>query len=139
MLFVNFHHRLDAVLRIRLCKIPVEIILPKDARITFVREDERIRQELVIDDRTIADNVVILHERDSLFGPAPHQDSGGSQSSHAGSVAVAQIAETPAQRKIKRAYRVVRPGVRFIEPIVDGAFAVPTFTDGIWLEARAVA
>ena len=79
---MNFHQRLDAVLRIRLCKIPVEIILPKDARITFVREDERIRQELVIDDRTIADNVVILHERDSLFGPAPHQDSGGSQSSH---------------------------------------------------------
>src|SRR5204863_212217 len=55
------------------------------------------------------------------------------------SVAIAQVAQSPAQRKIKSAYRVVRPGVRFIEPIINCAFAVPAFADGIWLETGASA
>ena len=47
---------------IRLGQVPVEVILPEDAGITFVSEDERVRQQLVVDDRTVADHVVILDE-----------------------------------------------------------------------------
>ena len=52
VLFVNFHKRVNAALIIRLRQVPVEVILPKDARITFVSEDERVRQQLVVDDRS---------------------------------------------------------------------------------------
>ena len=44
ILFVDLDERVDAALITRLRQVPVEIILPKDARITFVREDERVRQ-----------------------------------------------------------------------------------------------
>ena len=102
-------------------------------------EDERVRQQLVVDDRTVADHVVILDESDRLFGATPHQNSAFGESSQTESIAVAQIAQTPAQRKIKCADRIVRPRVRFIQPVVNCAFAVPAFTDRIWLETGAAA
>src|SRR5207247_10833192 len=54
-------------------------------------------------------------------------------------VTVAQIAQSPAQRKIKRAHRIVRPRVGFIEPIIDSTFAVPAFSDRIGLDTCAAA
>jgi hypothetical protein len=137
ILFVNFDQRVGAALSIRLSEVPVEVILPKDARITFVSEDERVRKELVVDDRTVADHVVILDEGHGGLGATPRQDSAFGQSSQTESVTVAQVAQTPAQRKIKCADRIVRPRVRFVEPIVDCAFAVPAFADRIRLDTGA--
>src|SRR5438874_5970786 len=55
------------------------------------------------------------------------------------SVAIAQVAQPPAQRKIKCAYRIVRPRISFIEPIINCAFAVPAFADRIRIETTATA
>src|SRR5206468_6694714 len=90
--FVNLHKRSDAVLLIRLRQVPVEIILPKDARITFVREDKRVRQQLVVDDWSVAHNVMVLDERDSLFRATPRQNSAFHESSQTEPIAVAQVA-----------------------------------------------
>src|SRR6266536_2725219 len=40
--FVNFDERVDPASIVGLGEIPVEVILPEDTRITFVREDERV-------------------------------------------------------------------------------------------------
>jgi hypothetical protein len=53
ILFVNFDERVDAALIVRLCEIPVEVILPEDTGITFEREDKGICQDLVVDDKTV--------------------------------------------------------------------------------------
>ena len=42
VLFVDFDERIDSVLISRLGQVPVKVILPEDAWITFVREDERV-------------------------------------------------------------------------------------------------
>src|SRR5438046_7433312 len=55
------------------------------------------------------------------------------------SVAIAQIAQPPAQREIKCAYRIVRPRISFIEPIINCPFAVPAFADRVGLENDATA
>ena len=72
VLFVNFHKCVDAAPIIRLGEIPVKVVLPKDARITFMREDDRVRQQLVVDNRTVADHVVIFDESHGGLGPIPH-------------------------------------------------------------------
>src|SRR2546430_13519827 len=57
-------------------------------------------------------DVVVLHEGHSLAWPVPYQDSRLGEITETESVAVAQIAQSPAQRKIKCAYWIVRPRIR---------------------------
>ena len=75
VLFVNFHKRVDAALIFRLRQVPIEVILPEDTRITFMSEDERVRQQLIVNDRSVAHDVVVLDESDSLLWAIPHQNS----------------------------------------------------------------
>ena len=131
ILLVNLDERIDTALIVRLGKIPVEVILPEDARITFVRKDKGVSEQLVINDRTVTHHVVVLDESDSLRGTVPHQDSAFCEIAETESIAVAQVTQTPAQREIKRTDRIVRPRICFIEPITDRAFTVPAFTDGV--------
>src|SRR5204863_4703989 len=122
---------------VRLGKVPVEVILPEDARVTFVREDESVRQQFVIDDRTVAHDVVVLHKGDGLGRTIPREHSALGEAAETESVTVAQIAQTPAEREVKRADGIVRPRISLIEPIINRAFAVPTFADPIRLETDA--
>jgi hypothetical protein len=69
---MNFDERVDAALIVRLGQISVEVILPEDAGITFVREDEGVRQQLVVNDRGVTYHVVVLYEGDSLRRSIPH-------------------------------------------------------------------
>jgi hypothetical protein len=69
---MNFDERVDAALIVWLGEIPVEVILPEDARITFVREDEGVRQQLVVNDRIVTNHIVVLYEGDSLRRSIPH-------------------------------------------------------------------
>jgi hypothetical protein len=72
VLFMNSHERIDAVSIIRPGEAPVEVILPENAGIAFVGENKRVRQQLVVNDGSIAHGVVVLDERDRLSGPVPH-------------------------------------------------------------------
>src|SRR4029077_19631159 len=92
VLFVNLHKRIDATLIIRLRHVPVEVILPEHARITFVGEDKRVRQQLVVDDWSVTHDVVVLDESNSLFGATPDQNSAFDESSQTESIAVAKVA-----------------------------------------------
>src|SRR5205823_2946294 len=137
--FVNFDERVNAALIVRLGEVPVKIILPENTWITLMRKDECVRQELVVNNGTVAHDVVILDEGHSLAGPVPHQNPGLRELTQTESVAVAQIAQAPAQRKIKCADWIVRPCIRFVEPIIDSAFAIPAFSDRVRLETCAAA
>jgi hypothetical protein len=139
ILLVNLDERVDTALIIGLGEIPVEVILPEDTRITFVREYKGIGEQLVVNDWTVTHHIVVLDEGDSLLGAVPYQDSAFCEVAEAESVAVAQVTQTPAQWEIKRTDRIVRPRICFIEPIIDRAFAVPAFTDGVRFEAGASA
>ena len=72
VLFMNFNKRVNAVSIVRLGQVPVEVILPEDARIAFVRKDEGVRKHLVVNDWGVAHDVVVLDESDSPLGPPPH-------------------------------------------------------------------
>ena len=139
VLFVHFDERVNAALIIGLSKVPVEVILPEDAWVTFVSQDKGVGKELVVDNRAVADNIVVLDKCDGLCWPVPHQHARFSEGAEAEAIAIAQIAQTPSQREIKGADRIVRPCVCFIEPIANRALAVPTFADGERFEADAVA
>jgi hypothetical protein len=54
---VNFNQCSDAALIALLAKVPLEVILPENTSITFVRENESVRQQFIVDDewfRTIS-------------------------------------------------------------------------------------
>ena len=72
ILFVNFYERVDAALIVRLGEVPIEVILPEHTWVTFMRKDEGVSQELVIDDRTVAHDIVVLDKRDRLLRAIPH-------------------------------------------------------------------
>src|SRR5436190_4756937 len=55
------------------------------------------------------------------------------------SIAVAQLTQSPAQRKIECAHWIIGPRISFIQPISDGAFAVPALTNCVRFETGAVA
>src|SRR6266403_503414 len=55
------------------------------------------------------------------------------------SIAVAQLTQSPAQRKIECAHWIIGPRIGFIQPISDGAFAVPALTNCVRFETGAVA
>src|SRR4029079_12051664 len=106
MLFMHFDEGVKAALSARLREIPIEIILPENARITFVGEYKRVCQQLVVDNRTVAYNIVILDERDRLGRTIPHQNIARSEITDTETVGIAQLLQTPAQRKIKCADRI---------------------------------
>jgi hypothetical protein len=95
VLFVNFDEGVDAARVVWLSEVPVEVILPEETRITFVRQNESVRQQLVVDDGTITYHIVVLDEADSLLRTVPHQDSVVCDASEAESITIAKVAETP--------------------------------------------
>src|SRR5207247_1819371 len=137
ILLVNFDERVNAAFIVRLGKAPVEVILPEDARVTFVREDESVRQQFVIDDGTVTHDVVVLHKGDGLGRTIPRERSALGEVAETETVAIAQIAQTPAEREVKCANRIVRPRIGLIEPIINRPVAVPAFADLIRLETAA--
>jgi hypothetical protein len=76
VLFMNFDERVDAALIVWLGKVPVEVILPKNARITFVCEDEGVCQELVVNDCTVAHDIMVLDVLRWGHRVAAHVDNG---------------------------------------------------------------
>src|SRR5256714_3505511 len=54
-------------------------------------------------------------------------------------VVVAQLAQSPAQRKIECAHRTIGPRIGFIQPVTDCAFAVPAFANGVRFETGTIA
>ena len=138
VLFVHFDERINAVGVIGLSKVPIKVILPEDAWITFVSQDKGVGKELVVDNRAIADNIVVLYKCNGGCRPVPHQHARFSEGAQAEAKAIAQIAQTPSQRKIKGADWIVRPCVRFIEPVGNCALAIPTFANRERFKADAV-
>ena len=134
ILFMDFDERVDAASIVRLGEIPVEIILPENTRITFVRQNEGIGERLVVNDGTVTHDIVVLDEGHSLCWAVPSQHSRLGKIAETESVTVAQVPQTPAQRKIKCTDRIVGPRVSFIEPITNRAFTVPAFTDRVRFE-----
>ena len=64
--FMRVHERVNAVGRITQSKIVIEVILPKDAGIAFVRHDIGIGKQLVVGDGTpFIAQIVILHKCNS--------------------------------------------------------------------------
>ena len=61
---MGFYQRVDAVGSAGAGKVPVIIVLPEDAGIAFVGEDKSIRQHFVVDDRVVADNIVVFDKGD---------------------------------------------------------------------------
>src|SRR5205809_6441078 len=90
-----------------------------------------------MDDRTFAYDVVVFHKGDGRVRTIPREYSALGEVAETESVTVAQVAQTPAERVVKRADGIVRPRIGLIEPIINRAFAVPTFADPIRLETDA--
>src|SRR5581483_674196 len=91
ILLVNFDESINPALIVGLRQVPVEVVLPEYTRIAFVRENESVCQQLVIDDGTVTHDVVIFHERDSLFRTIDDEHSLFSKIPKTESVAVAQV------------------------------------------------
>ena len=72
ILFVNLDEPIDTTLIVRLRQVPIEVILPEHTGITFVREDEGVCQQFVVNDWTVANHIVVLDESHRLRRTIPH-------------------------------------------------------------------
>ncbi len=120
-------------------KVPVEIILPEHARVSLVGENERVGEHLVVDDRIRARNIMVLDESDGLCRPVVQEcPLLLFKVTQAESAVVAQVAQTITEREVKGGNRIVGPCICFVEPILNCAVFVPTFSDAEGLEDLAV-
>ena len=121
-------------------EIEIIVILPKHARITFVRQDVGIRQQFVICDRaSLIAQVMIFHKSDSALRLGFQNRIAIDQILQAKTILIAQPLEQFAQGKIKCIHRVGVGEVSLIDPVERVGCRVPEFSNTIWNKGLAIA
>ena len=93
----------------------VVVVVPEDAGIALMHQDERVGENLVVDD-LVAAHVVVLDKGDGVEGPFSDDRAIRGQVAQIVVQRVADILQLVAQRKVEGGDLVIGDGAHAIEP-----------------------